>query len=72
MIILTGPQVTSEQRHDLASLAKELDAVLIDDDVTWASVTEFYVLPGWDTCPSALADVGIAAAFGLRCELISS
>lgn len=70
MIVLTGPQKTQLQRKELASLAEELNACMIDDEaVNWFAVKTLYVLPGWDSCPSALADVGVAAAFGLSWTL---
>ncbi|MGI5404179.1 hypothetical protein ACQEVG_32955 [Streptomyces sp. CA-135486] len=66
MIILTGPQITSEQRGELDEVSAIIDARLTcSPDVDWVSVTALYTLKGWEACPLAVADVDIATAVGL-------
>lgn len=66
MIIITGPQDTDEQRGQLDEMAGLLGACTVSSgDVPWADVTDLYCLAGWESCPLAVADVKIAALFGL-------
>jgi hypothetical protein len=58
---MTGPQTTPDEREDLAEAAGLLNAHLTcGTGVIWADVTALYCLEGWEKCPLALADVGIA------------
>ncbi|MET9480985.1 hypothetical protein [Streptomyces sp. NPDC006638] len=71
MIILTGPQTSTDELGDLIEAAGLIGAQLTcSSDVDWALVERFYCLAGWDACPLAVADVGIAAAFGFPVELL--
>ncbi|MET9126949.1 hypothetical protein [Streptomyces sp. NPDC004528] len=66
LIIVTGPQTTSDEREDLAELAGRLDAhTATCPDVRWADVTEMVALDGWELCPASVADVTIAESLGV-------
>jgi hypothetical protein len=45
-------------------MAGLLDAQLMNDGVAWLDVTALYRMAGWECCAQAMADVGIADAFG--------
>lgn len=66
MIIVTGPQSTPDEREDLAEAAGLLDAHLtVEHDIQLADATALFCLPGWEACPLAVADVGIAEALDI-------
>ncbi|MEU1037646.1 hypothetical protein [Streptomyces sp. NPDC005907] len=66
MIILTGPQSTDEEIGLLFEMAGLFGAHLtLSRTVEWAAVTALYCLTGWEKSPQAVADVGLANAFGL-------
>ncbi|MFD4699815.1 hypothetical protein [Streptomyces niveus] len=63
---MTGPQSTPDQRGDLCELAGLHGARLASDvDIRWSDVRTLIVLPGWESCPLASADVALADALGL-------
>lgn len=66
MDVLTGPQTTSDQREDLAELAGLHRLIPAAPDLPWWEADHLYCAPGWEQCPQALADVGIADAFGVK------
>jgi hypothetical protein len=63
-IMLTGPQRTPDELGALHEMAGLLDAQLMNDGVAWLDVTALYRMAGWECCAQAMADVGIADAFG--------
>lgn len=65
MECLTGPQGTATQRDQLSRLAGLIHVPVLTHAVVWATVTRVHCAPGWQTCPTALADVTIADALGV-------
>lgn len=66
MRVITGPQSTSEQQGDLAEAAGLHGAKLASDaDVMWLEVSALIILPGWEGCSLATADVTMAEALEL-------
>lgn len=66
MIIVTGPQSTTEDRESLAEAAGLLEAHLTcSTDVLWIDVSALYCLDGWEICPLAVADVSVAEAMDI-------
>ncbi|CAM5401076.1 hypothetical protein ACTFBT_01010 [Streptomyces microflavus] len=64
MLVITGPQRTPDERGDLIEMSAFLGAALMTDRPTFADVTGLLRMAGWDCCAQALADVGMASAFG--------
>lgn len=66
MILITGPQATSEQCRQLDEMSGLLGAERADSDgVDWSTATAMYALHGWEGCPAASADIAIAGCAGL-------
>lgn len=63
--MLTGPQGTEDQRGDLAETAGLMGLHLIEQLGDLFDAKTLYVLPEWQTCPTALADVEAAQAWGV-------
>lgn len=62
MIVITGPQATPEDRGLLAELAGLHGANPYGAAVNWPLVSALYCVKGWESCPTAVADVSIAEA----------
>ncbi|WP_405620321.1 hypothetical protein [Streptomyces sp. NBC_00076] len=72
MIIITGPQSTSDELEALDDVASILNAVpAFSAALQWAVATALYCMAGWESCPLAVADVTIAEAFGLAVHYLS-
>ncbi|MFD7776619.1 hypothetical protein [Streptomyces sp. NPDC059753] len=66
LILITGPQETHDDVGQLAEMAGLLGAhTATCPDLQWADVTDVYVLSGWESCPLATADMGIAKQLGV-------
>lgn len=73
MIIITGPQDTSEALTLLADVAAILDAIpAYGAALQWVTATALYCLAGWERCPLAVADVAIAECAGLDVHLLTA
>ncbi|MFD6361238.1 hypothetical protein ACFWFX_15475 [Streptomyces roseolus] len=71
MIVIVGSQSSEEDRGELQERAGFLGAVPMHPDVDWLSVQGFVILPGWERCPTALADHAAASALGLPIEYLN-
>ncbi|MEO3974417.1 hypothetical protein [Streptomyces sp. CAU 1734] len=66
MVMMTGPQTDPDDVGTLMECVGLFGAHLFtDDQADWTAVTAVYVLPGWESCPLAVADISIALAAGL-------
>ncbi|MEU1200165.1 hypothetical protein ABZ446_28620 [Streptomyces sp. NPDC005813] len=66
LIIVTGPQVTNDERDQLSEMAGLLGGhTSTCPDVQWADVTEMVALDGWEACPASVADVTVAESLGI-------
>lgn len=66
MRVLTGPRSSTADEDDLSELAGLYGLVPVSALAdAWLDVETLYRAPGWRRCPTALADVQIATAFGV-------
>lgn len=66
MNVLTGPRSTQAQLGDLMELSGLMELPLLHkSEAVLINAIALYRTAGWDLCPLAVADVGIAEAYGL-------
>ena len=65
MEMLTGPQTTADQRGDLSETAGLLGLTLVKTIADLWDAKRLWLLPGWDVCSTALADVDAAMAWAV-------
>jgi hypothetical protein len=72
MELITGPRTTPPERTALADAADGMGLIPVTESTPWAVADTVYVLPGWERCPDALADVQTAHALAVTVVHLTS